>query len=607
MPVQLLPTELRKAIEASDKRLEKSRKRRLFAMAIYATRFGSAGESDQPARPINLPRRIVRTLIPHLTPPSEVKVEPKVAALQTEAKKRELMLNKLFDEIHYRDTVRDLVFDALVGTFAMVRIGMMAGAETVKAGDRLFNKGQVFVQRIDLDDYILDPECRSRETARFEGEKYRVLRAEAIESGIFDAEAIEILKSCERLEQPRPDTIDASSKVERIPEMTDTIELIDLYVYDREGTTVVTMPAKAVGSDEQFLRVEPWGGPERGPMERLAFDTMPSNPFAVPVIADALEQDEMMTQLVDHWWQETLNTRNQPFYKRTTGGDDAMALEDAPAVGRFVGLDDPGNVGQLKLGGVTNEIKEAIDRVYAMFNQQGINPDVLSGMANSDTATENENQMAMVSVYISDMQRTLDQFEGRICRQVMATIEANPLFQMPLTVALDQGVMYDTQWSAEAREGDASEFMYTLKRRPEIAGSPAVKAAKITEGLQFAFEAVQMEIQTQGMVDSGAAIRSWFELNGLDSHAHIIRDPIAAQQQAELYGWMQPMQQGTPVPSGVNPGATYGARPAGRGAGGGAGAGARVSPAGPRGQQFPAMDAARSAMQPAYSGMGGAA
>lgn len=600
MPVQLLPTELRKAIEASDKRLEKSRKRRLFALAIYATRFGSVDESKQPARPINLPRRIVRTLIPHLTPPSEVKVEPKVAALQTEAKKRELMLNKLFDEIHYRDTVRDLVFDALVGTFAMARIGMMAGSETIKVGDRLFNQGQVFVQRIDLDDYILDPECRSRETARFEGEKYRVLRQDAIESGIFDAEAVEILKSCERLEQPRPNTIDASSKVERIPEMTDTIELIDLYVYDREGTVCVTMPAKPVGSDEQFLRVEPWRGPERGPLERLAFDTMPSNPFAVPVIADALEQDEMMTRLVDHWYQETLNTRNQPFYKRTTGADDAMALEDVPEVGRFVGLDDPTNVGQMKLGGVTNEIKEAIDRVYAMFNQQGINPDVLSGMANSDTATENENQMAMVSVFVGDMQRTLDQFEGRICRQVMATIEGNPQFKMPLTVALDQGVMYDTMWDAnpEAREGDFSEFMYSIKRRPEIAGSPAVKAAKITEGLKVAFEAVQMEIATGGMIDAMAASRDWFEKNGLEM-AHFIRDPIAAQQQAELYGWMQPPQPGMPPTAPMRPG--MGAAPAPSRAGGGGAQ--RPAPQGQRAQQFPAMDAARSAMQPGmYAG-----
>lgn len=530
-------------------------------------------ENDGVKRPINLLAQYIHTVVPNLLNQRPTVIgRSRITDLQGEATLLGLALETLWSDMMLVDVVQGFIVDAMLSPFAIAKVGLRAGDDEIKIGERGITLGQPYIARVSPDDYAADPSARSIEELGWQAHRYRVPRQYALDSGIYDPDAIARMDSIGKGRDgmdKRSGAEDISGKTDnkRFGE-TDTIELWDVAIRDEDRWLIGTVCGKTTGGGEPVWvngdgqPLEYDGGSE-GPYELLNFYRVPDNFAALSPGMTWMDLHRATDAVYRKMIQQALNTKRNFAYNRTAARD-AITLADAPD-GKGVAVDNVDTLKPIDIGGVVADFYPMIDSMMSMWNNAAGNMQLLSGAGiQSDKATGQQILQANASTRLGFMKDRVWRFASKLTNRLGFYLLTDPLIRLPVPYRLDGGHVIDIEYDAATRRGDYNQMTFEIEvasmvgRDPEIALKRKIEALNVL--LQFAPAAGVFNLQKLAR-QLGREI-GWLDIdeivNDMEMQALYMSAGLGQPQKAGVAGMAGPGARQQP---GAGPGAGVGNAP----------------------------------------------
>ena len=444
MPTAERLAEAVSAADAAMAPLRRSRRR-------YCAHYAAIGE-DAPTgpQPLNLIHALVSAMLPHLLPHRpRAMVRADRAECNAAAERLQRQWNHLAEEIDLAATLRGVVTDALFGAGVM-KVGLAA---TGHSAGVLHDPGRPFADRVDLDDYLIDPAAARREQAAFEGNRYRLARRDLLAEDRFDPAAVERL----------PVRSGAAGAIE------DTVELIDLWL-PAHGVIVTLAGDAAAGG--AILAETPYDGPERGPYEWLGFHWLPGQLLPVPPVAMVFDLHVMINQVAAKLSRQAQRQKDLVLFDDRVA-EEAEQLREA-LDGEMVGVQNVDRYRQVSFGGANEAGYRHLEFLFEQFRRIGGNADALAGVsAASPTLGQDELLYAGAAARVEDLRSAVVEFTRRVGRKL-----AWHLWQEPLSGPATAG---DLQRRSEA---DFLEMHFAIEPHSLAPDTPQRRYGRVLEWFQ---------------------------------------------------------------------------------------------------------------------------
>lgn len=482
------PTQLAKADKEGEKKVKHFRDLRRRAFMLY---MGAASnENRRKKRPINPTAQAINTLQAALTPRELThRVESKRVDLRGEATLRQAAIDRLSKELGLVAVYGDVIMDALCGPCGIVKVGLRAADEMAKIIDTDIDPGQLYIARVDLDDYAIDPMARHRSEAYWERHKYRIPRWMALESGVFAGheDVIARLPSIDENHRDRDsaDTLTGDEQYEHGSNVCDLIELVDYAIYEGETARIVTLPVTGkdeVDGSKGYLHESEYQGPEGSCYDMLTFFRVPNNVFGIPLASMFQDLSEAIDQIGSKMIREGLKAK-KVFAAEKGSAEDAKTIMDAPDQ-RVVLVDNIDSVKEFENGGVIKDLYTFHQFLRAEFNNASLSSQMIGGTDSlADTATEASILQGNANDKIQWMRAKVAGFMARNARRIGWYMQHDPMIAMPLPYRMRGGESVTIMYTPEMREGDFEDFTFDYAVDTMASTDPAVKSKRLQEAM----------------------------------------------------------------------------------------------------------------------------
>ena len=374
------PQRLAQAVRLADERMRAFRRNRLLFLKQYAgPYYASASAATVGAagpEPLNMIYGLVSVVLPHLVTRSpRAMIRTPSPRLRSRAEVFALAWDHLAREIDLGRSLRTVAADALFGAGVM-KVGLAPGAHVEALSEPagyLHDAGQPFADPVDLDDYVIDPNARTREHAAFEGNRYRLPLDYVLESGLYDRALAEKL-SAQYTDGDAPRASELAGGADAATG-GEYVELTDLWL---PAENVVVTIAGDAGAAQGFLREVQWYGPERGPYEMLGFHWMPDNVLPVPPVGLIFDLHVMINKIARKLGRQADRQKDLVLF-------DERVSEEAEQVrgasdGEMVGVENVDRYRQVSFGGGNERGYEHLEFLFEQFRRIGGNTDLLGGL-----------------------------------------------------------------------------------------------------------------------------------------------------------------------------------------------------------------------------------
>lgn len=560
------PAKMAPALKHGYQRLDWVRKSYGKMTREYAGRhYGSDGDGKK--RPVNLIAQFVHTVMPNLLNQRPTHVgRTWIAALQGEATLIAIAADLLWEDMNMVDRVHSIILDALLCPFGVAKIGLRSGPDVVKVAERGIMLGQPYVARVSPDDYVADPAARSVEELCWQGHRYRVPKAYALESGIYDPAAIEKLTPIGKGEPGKP-----RSGVEEMSGQADAdrfkaqeyIELWDVAIRNEDEWLIGTMGGLGADVEPAWVNAdgEPysWDGDAAGPYELLSFYRMPDNFAGISPGMTWLDLHEATDKLYNKMIRQALRAKQTFAYNRAAA-DDALTIKEA-ADGDAIAVDNVDSMTTLQTGGVMSDAYPFIDSLMAMWNNSAGNMQLLGGGdIQSDKATGQSILQANANTRLRYMKDRVWRFSNAISRHLTGYLITDPLIQLPLPYRIAGGEVIDVVYDAQTRRGDKAQMVFEIEQQSMVGRDPEVALKRKVEALTVLQN--MLPLAQTGLINVVNLARQLGRETGWKDMDEIVNDPMMGQQALMMGAIGVPPQAGLPGAGPMGQPAAPGAMPA---------------------------------------------
>lgn len=458
--------------------------------------------------------------------------------LKPQASTLELALNHLINEIRLKDTLQDVLQEAMFG-MGVVKIGIGDGPSTFVHNDTVYNVGQPFVELVQFEDFIVDMAATRWQDIRYAGHRYRIGLDRLRDSGRYSEEVLDGLetkgrsiKTAEGDESVRALSGDAYAGTEDEME----VELIDVWLPDEK--VIVTMEFEGSSAP---LHVIEWQGPEAGPFEVLWFRKVPGNIIPLPPGTAWLDNHDLLNRLFRKLGdqaerQKTIMTVSPQHAKY---GQRIVEAQDGDCIAVKPGSDAK----EHNLGGMDQTTFAFALQLKQLHSYFAGNLDALGGLAAmSETASQDAMLMQNASQRVQRMQAGMYDFVHRVLKQLAWYLWTDPFIEIPLVKRIGS-MQIPIKFTPEQREGDFLDYNFTIEPYSMQPKTPEARMQSVMSILtQVLIPALPM-IQQQGGNLSWQAIMEVMSRYGRMPELNDIiqwQTPLMLQQQ----GPVQPPQGG---------------------------------------------------------------
>ncbi len=486
MPVEITPKKLNNAVQQGFKRVEKLRTNRIKFIAEYVGPFYDTNQSEGAATPLNFIYDAIAILVPNLVsrnPKHSVKADFSVYG--DYAKLLEISLDKLAEEQNLYKSIRMVIIDALFG-FGIMRTGLTFAGQTIDYDEATIQVVRPYADRVDLDDFCVDPFCRNFEEAAFIGNRVLHTRQFLYDSGEFDPEVIKKLPSAG--EDSRREVMGISMGQNRkaeANELMDYVELVEVYIPDEKA--IVTVPFCEDTYTQDFMRVVDYTGPDPGPYHFLGFHWVPNNPFPVPPVAMWYDLHTVANRLAAQATSQSLRQRDVLLYR--PGAHETAERVHKSRDGDTIAADDPQGVNAVSLGGVNEKIYEHLTFLYQRFAESGPGDfRQLGGMATqAETATQATILKQAASVRVNDMNDQIYAFTAEVAKHNAWYLHHSPVIEMPVVHRDTNGAEIQMMLTPEARRGEFIDYHFKIQPMSMKRTDPQEDSLKMMQFIQTFF------------------------------------------------------------------------------------------------------------------------
>lgn len=368
-----------------------------------------------------------------------------VNELRPEAANLEAGLNAVAGRLDLRQTWDDIFIDALTSV-GIAKVGVCR-TPGVADDDRLIDTGQVYVDRVDFEDFVMDMASEHTNNCDFFGNRYRVPIDALMDSGQYSKRALdEVYADMGDDSDVTPYGEERASLLARDPkdddsEIYDYATLWEMWL-PRPGANglIVTLCGQQLDT-AKTLGVREFGGSDKGPYRMCSFKNMPGSPMPVPPLADVMDLHLAMNTVL------CKILRQSQRQKRLTAvmqgqDDDARRMRDA-ADGDAVAITGGTPPAEFGMGGADNQSFALFLQLREVASAVGGNVDVLGGIASqAETLGQEEMLAGQASQRVVAMERRAQAFLTEIGRELSWYVMTDPAFDIGTYRRID-GVDYD--------------------------------------------------------------------------------------------------------------------------------------------------------------------
>lgn len=530
---KLTPQNLGKVIDTSYDKFDHLRKARMRFLSQYVGRFyakSRTGEDeDKKAAPLNLIYNAVNTLVPNLVfRDPKFKIRTDILAYRGYADMLELATNTLSKKLKFRRQLRMAIVDSLFYA-GFIKTGIATSGEFITLADQTIALGEPFADRVDPDDMILDPMARDWEEQMFVGNRFRVLRQDLLDSGIYNNDEIMALQSRSDIKHPNEaQFLIGGDKSDEMREVMDFVDMVEVYIpHDKR---VITIPWTRGAQPDKFLRDVDYAGPDSGPYHMLGYAQIPDNLLPLPPVSLWYDLHVLGNRMARKIARQADRLKRVLTY-------DGQGTEDAKSIvesddGETVRVQNIDRIKEVNFGGTTEDAYGFMEWVEQKFSTMANSLDSLSGnKSDAPTATQSEMLQQNTSVRLADLQNMVYDFVAEVGTDLSFFLHTDPLIQLPMVKrqgGQDQQVVY----TPEMRQG---EFLcYTMNVQPYSMARPD-PSRKVQQLLQFASNVIPAAAQAAQILGPAFKIQQFLERVaqeiGLEEFDEIIDTPT-------FHNWM---------------------------------------------------------------------
>jgi len=486
---------LRAAIDYSYRKLQPFRQHRFEAIREYVgARYSSTGASQKV--PVNLIELAVNIYVRHLAARRPAAMfSSDYEELRSGAVSLEIVANRLIKAIKYEKSMQSIVLDAMFG-MGIAMLGLNLDGEW--NGGILHDPKQIFLDKVDLDDWVHDIQATIYEQVQFAGNKFRVQLD-------YVKENKDYVKSVREKLVSETDTATNDGGDYRVAILSrgedgyserfkDMVELINVWLpYDR---LIVTLPYENLGSKP--LRIVEWDGPEAGPYHILSFSEVPGNIMPLPPVALWMEIHDSVNRL----YRKNIRKAERQKTLLLAHGPSA---EDPTRIGQsddgdIIRIDNAGQTKEFSTGGIDGNTLAFSIHLKDMFTYLAGNLDSLGGLSpQSKTVGQDKLLGTAASIRTSDMQDRVVAFNRAIMTDIGLYLFRDQSEPIPIERRIEElGITVQAKFSPRELQGEFYHYNFDVQPYSMQEESPASKLETLVGVFNGFILPLQQQIEAQG-------------------------------------------------------------------------------------------------------------
>ncbi len=474
-----------KAIKTSRQALEPFRRVRKELVRDYVGSWYSEGGARNKTL-VNLMNQTARIYTVALAAHNpQVMVSTPIEENWPFAKRFEVNLNKLIGDMELDVTFRSIVLDA----FFCIGCGvvMMRDTDTRFHGlleseeDVWLDPGEPWLNRVSLDDLILDMTAKELTKMRYCGHMYRADYEKVMDEPGYDKKVKAKLTPTSKNTTDNPDyarDIAAGVAVDD-DELKPMIWLQDVWV--AENKTISTF---AADQDLPPLLEREWKGSQAGPYKFLSLGTVPDNIIPASPAVNLKGLHDLQNRLHRRMEQDSDSHRIVNVYP-PGAADDAERIRTAKR-NSWVRMNDPKSIQQVETGGVDQR-----DQALALFIQEEYdrlagNLGLMGGLnTQASTLGQEEMLMGQVSRTEADMRIAVVNFASECILDLGHLMWEDQTLELRSSLEVgNSGIEVPVDWTPDHRKGDFEDYQFKVEPYSMVFKTPEQKLQELFQVLQ---------------------------------------------------------------------------------------------------------------------------
>lgn len=457
-----------------------------FVGQYYSEHYGMTGD-----RPINLIFSAIRAMVPAIVSKNPVN-EVSTAHLQFKeyAEMQSMGLDTIQRRLKLKATLRAWVVSAMF-SMGIIKTGIAAAGNCVLIDNQLIDPGEIYVSLVDLDDFVIDPLCKSLAESSFFGDRTSVPRQFLLDYDLYDHDLVKKLPSSTMTRGGEKATAELSRQFQGafdMKDLQDMVNVVELWV--PEANALVTIPDPREITFDKYIGVTDYYGPKRGPYTFLSFTPpVDSNPMPIAPVSLYFDLHRAANRTMVKTLDQSDSQRNIMLYK-PSHADVAQDILDADN-NEAVATDDPKAVQVVSFDGQAQSNVQMLQQLQVWFNYMSGNPDQISG-ANSDaeTATQANILQGNAMISIEDARDILYDGTAEISENCAWYMRYDPLLNVTVARRKPGMEVEEVTITPEQVRGEPEDFIYKIRPKSMSRLDPTVRSKRLMEFLTNALPAL---------------------------------------------------------------------------------------------------------------------
>ena len=476
---------LLKAVKASREALEPFRRVRKTLIKDYTGSWYSTSGADEKTL-VNLMNQTARiyTIALAANNPQVLVSTPSLDNLPF-ARRFEVNLNKLIGDMALDKTFRAIVLDAY---FCLgCGVVMMRDTDTRFHGlleseeDVWLDPGEPWLNRVSLDDLVLDMPAKELTKMRYCGHRYRADYEKVMDEPGYDKKVKDKLKPTSR---EHHDVTGAARDIAsewgdaEDDDLKDMIWLQDIWI--AENNSIVTMP---VDQDTEPLIEREWVGSQAGPYKFLSLGDTPDNLIPTSPAMNLKGQHDLLNRLYRRMESDSNAHRVVNVYPPNMA-EDAERLRTAERNSWQRGT-SPEQIKQFEMGGVDQRDMGLATYLIDVYDRMAGNLQAMGGLgAQSSTVGQEEMIHGQLSKNVADMRLAVVNFASDCILDLGRLMWEDQTLELRTSIPVgNSGIKVGSNWTPDRRDGEFEDYQFRVEPYSMVFKTPEQKLQELFQVL----------------------------------------------------------------------------------------------------------------------------
>jgi len=431
------------------------------------------------------------------------------------AKRFEVNLNKLISDMELDVTFRAIVLDA----FFCIGCGvvMMRDTNTRFHGlleseeDVWLDPGEPWMNRVSLDDLILDMPSKELTKMRYCGHRYRADYEKVMSEPGYNKDVLAKLTPTTKQSVDNPDfarDIAAGAAVDD-DELKPMIWLQNIWV--AENNTVATM---SVDQDLPPLLEREWTGSQAGPYKFLSLGNVPDNVIPASPAVNLKGMHDLQNRLHRRMEHDSDAHRVVNVYP-PSAAEDAERLRTAKR-NSWQRMNDPKSITQVESGGVDQRDQALSAFIQDEYDRFAGNLVTMGGLgAQAATLGQEEMIHGQVSRMEADMRMAVVGFASECILDLGRLMWEDQTLELQSSIPIgNSGIEISSNWTPDYRTGNFEDYDFRVEPYSMVFKTPEQKLQELFQVLQQVaplwpmFQASGATLDAEAIIDEIARLKN---------------------------------------------------------------------------------------------------